>query len=94
MPSFLGVAARLLLVLALSAVGETVYDYQASSQSAALLAWKRSLGEPVALSTWTEASTACDAWRGIDCDAAGHVTSIRLGNVQPSARPRSLPGAG
>ena len=80
MPSLLGAATRLLLVLALSAAGETVHHYQAS-QSAALLAWKRSLGDPVALSTWTETSRACDAWRGVTCDAAGHVTSIRLGNV-------------
>ncbi|TVU32656.1 hypothetical protein EJB05_24397, partial [Eragrostis curvula] len=44
----------------------------------ALLAWKASLGDPDVLSTWTNATAVCAGWRGVACDAAGRVASLRL----------------
>jgi Leucine-rich repeat (LRR) protein len=67
---------HLLLVLPLFLA--VVLANAATSQEDTLLAWKSSLGDPPALSTWTNATAACAGWRGVTCDTSGRVTSLRL----------------
>ncbi|PWZ04296.1 hypothetical protein Zm00014a_042254 [Zea mays] len=68
----------LLVILALAALAANAAT--PASPADALLAWKSSLGNPAALSTWTNATqvSICTTWRGVACDAAGRVVSLRL----------------
>nr|CAB3481370.1 unnamed protein product [Digitaria exilis] len=64
----------------------------------ALLAWKASLGDPDALSTWRNATPVCTGWRGVACDEAGRVVSLHLqslgisGAAQARAERQQPPG--
>jgi Leucine-rich repeat (LRR) protein len=79
-PSRLLLAAPLLAILALAAVAANANAATPPSPADALLAWKSNLGDPAALSTWTNATqvSICTTWRGVACDAAGRVVSLRL----------------
>ncbi|KAF7082164.1 hypothetical protein CFC21_086045 [Triticum aestivum] len=47
------------------------------SEAEALLDWKVSLRDPDALSSWNKAAGLC-SWRGVSCNDAGRVESLRL----------------
>ncbi|XP_073356927.1 uncharacterized protein [Aegilops tauschii subsp. strangulata] len=55
-----------LFLLAATTIPSTTVALVSSSDGQALLAWKASLGNPTALSNWSQATWAC-AWDGIVC---------------------------
>ncbi|VAI44138.1 hypothetical protein VPH35_103871 [Triticum aestivum] len=48
-----------------------------SPEGEALLRWKSTLLNSTSLSSWSHANPTC-YWHGVTCDAAGHVTLLRL----------------
>ncbi|CAN6219824.1 unnamed protein product [Urochloa humidicola] len=85
---------RLTTLALLFAVFAVAAGSSSPSQADALLAWRLSLGDPeAALSSWTNATTVCYGWRGIACDVAGNVKSLRIrdagltGTLDPAALP-------
>ncbi|XP_066314938.1 leucine-rich repeat protein 1-like [Miscanthus floridulus] len=64
-----------MLVAIVPAVCNAAATWQ--SQRGALLAWKSSLGDTAALSTWSRATPTC-SWRGVAGNNGGAATMLRL----------------